>query len=733
MRPYATYFLLFSILVFSMCGCSSEKADGTSDPAAILTSISVSPAGTSISDGTAQQFIATGTYSDSATKDITASVTWVSSDSSVATINTSGMASAVSAGTTTIAAATGALATTIKLTVTNATLISIVVSPADPQRAQDSFLQFTAAGMYSDSTTQDISTSVTWTSSDTTVATIDATGLSTCVSPGITTITASTASGGITGTSTLTVTDATLNEIDVTPADPQRMQGSSLQFTAIGTYSDFTTQDVTTAVTWDSSDTTIATINATGLSTCVNPGSTTITATAGTVSGNVTLTVLEMLNKSPFGFHPAAITTMGYTNNGYGDATTLGVAWTRLSYYFYWHFVQQDLNDPAYDFSLFDTKLGNIPPEISILANIAPQGINNDQGYSLPNSFMPIDTAKYTAFVKASVERYDGDGIDDMPGLANPIKYWQVGNEPSIQQAADFDGLQRVTYTAIKEACPGCIVLIGGTSGMPPAIDYIDKFDRAYKPILDALGGQYVDIMDFHWYGNATGDYLGAKQVYDHVNSMMSAAGFISIPVWITEMGSYSGDPLDSPPQTEREQALDYFKRFVYSLSFGIQKIFPAFGLMEVSEYSEGFFDFTGLIYDGVYAGDPGLGVKKLSYYTYQKMTELLEGSEWSSIQVVRESGDVYIYRFSRNNTDVYVAWWDYFNDPAYVTGDTLQVPLAGLSGSSATITVVVPSFVSGAEVTDYATAFSVTGATVDQGALTLTLGDSPVVVELVP
>lgn len=87
------------------------------------------------------------------------------------------------------------------------------------------------------------------------------------------------------------------------------------------------------------------------------------------------------------------------------------------------------------------------PRRMHILGNIAPQGIA-DEGYCLPNSYFPIDEQKYIAFVRATVERYDGDGVEDMPRLVNPIKYWQVGNE----QEGEFDGfadLQRITYTAI--------------------------------------------------------------------------------------------------------------------------------------------------------------------------------------------------------------------------------------------------------------------------------------------
>jgi hypothetical protein len=84
----------------------------------VLVSIAVTPANPSITVGATQQFTATGTYSDSSTQDLTASVTWTSSVPSVATINSSGLATAVAAGTTNIQATWSTISGTTALTVT---------------------------------------------------------------------------------------------------------------------------------------------------------------------------------------------------------------------------------------------------------------------------------------------------------------------------------------------------------------------------------------------------------------------------------------------------------------------------------------------------------------------------------------------------------------------------------------------------------------------------------------
>ncbi len=88
-----------------------------------------------------------------------------------------------------------------------------------------------------------------------------------------------------------TAPSPTLNSIAVTPANPTIQAGSSQQFMATGTYSDGSTQNITSQATWASSNAGIATINAGGLATGIAAGTSTISATQGTVSGTTALTV----------------------------------------------------------------------------------------------------------------------------------------------------------------------------------------------------------------------------------------------------------------------------------------------------------------------------------------------------------------------------------------------------------------------------------------------------------
>ena len=99
----------------------------SSGTAPTLTSIAVTPANPTIQTGATQQFTATGTYSDNSTRDITAQVTWTSSNTSVATINSAGLATGTGAGSSTISAAQGGVSGNTSLTV-QAALLTIATA-----------------------------------------------------------------------------------------------------------------------------------------------------------------------------------------------------------------------------------------------------------------------------------------------------------------------------------------------------------------------------------------------------------------------------------------------------------------------------------------------------------------------------------------------------------------------------------------------------------------------------
>jgi hypothetical protein len=267
----------------------------------VLISIAVTPANPAVAPGTNQQFIATGTYNDGSTQNLTASATWSSSNPAVASVSTStptqGLAKAVTAGTTTITAVSGAVSGSTTLTVTSAVITSITVTPATPNIPLGIAQQFAAMGTFSDGSMQDVTDVVTWKSSATSVASITVSGLATGLNIGTTNISATL--GAVSGGASLTVNAANLSSIAITPANPSMAQGTTLQLTATGTFNDGGTRNLTSKVLWATSDPTVATIGAGNGIASGQPrgtsgsGTSIITATLGSVSASVNLTVTD--------------------------------------------------------------------------------------------------------------------------------------------------------------------------------------------------------------------------------------------------------------------------------------------------------------------------------------------------------------------------------------------------------------------------------------------------------
>jgi len=278
-------------------GTTIQAASGTVTPATTgltvgLTSLALTPAYPAIPaiNGT-QQFTATGTFTDSQQRNVTAFVGWSSSAPAVATIDTAGLATGRGLGGTTILAASGAVTAMTGLTVG---LTSLAVTPPYPAiPVVNGTQQFTATGTFIGGSQLNITPFVGWSSSAAAIATIDATGLATGRALGGTTIQA--ASGTtITGSTGLTVG---LVSIAITPLTASIRLGpppQTQQFTATGTFTSGPQQNITNFVAWSSSMPAVATINASGLATPVAVGTTMIGASSGTIlqSQLATLTVI---------------------------------------------------------------------------------------------------------------------------------------------------------------------------------------------------------------------------------------------------------------------------------------------------------------------------------------------------------------------------------------------------------------------------------------------------------
>ncbi|MBL0226049.1 MAG: Ig-like domain-containing protein [Geobacteraceae bacterium] len=269
-----------------------------------ISTLTVSTLTPSVASGLTSQFKAQGNFDDSTVQDVTFDATWTATagtgNASISNDPASrGLAKGLAVGTATITAAFDTVSNSAQLTVLDPILQSMAVAPAGS--SVDFFLAtvpFTATGTFSDGSTKDITTSVIWSSSQTTVATIVVnTGVATPTGAGTTTI--NVVSGNISGKTDLTVNTFSLSSptpsvtIKTTSPDNTIKLKVDAKSSVTGIQ-----QDVTDKCTWshDPTNTLIATVsdiipNKGLVIAGTLTGSTTVTATCGGVPLVFTITV----------------------------------------------------------------------------------------------------------------------------------------------------------------------------------------------------------------------------------------------------------------------------------------------------------------------------------------------------------------------------------------------------------------------------------------------------------
>lgn len=267
------------------------------------------------------QYTATAALSNKTTLDVSnsADTTWSSSSTSVASISTTGLATGVGPGTTNISATYKGVASSGEPLAVDQ-LNSITVSPSLMTLTQGATQSYVAAGHFTlaagGSSDFDVSSQVTWDSSDKTVATIDTTGNATTVGPGSTTITATSCDGITVGHATLLVSSPVVDSLLVAPATITISTGTTTLFTVMEKLANGTIQALPpgTVVTWSSDTTSVATVDpSSGVALGVAAGTANIIASSsGLNPGAAVLTV------------QVATARFAYVADAQGDASLSG-------------------------------------------------------------------------------------------------------------------------------------------------------------------------------------------------------------------------------------------------------------------------------------------------------------------------------------------------------------------------------------------------------------------------
>jgi len=308
--------LLIALCALVLGGCGSgsvQSPDFTSE----LTGITVTPTTSTTFIGESTGFTAIGTFtappgsSSPSSQSELEDVSWSVADTAIATVDGDGRVTGVSAGSTQVTASRDDFSATATITVTPADLLGIVITPPAATVGTGQTVTFTAQGSYQNSPTSTPTTgpvSVSWTSSDTSVATVDGAGVVSGVGPGTAIITATEI--GATGTpetatAIVTVTfTPVLVSLTVTPDPASSPLGSPIQFEATGTFTTPpgspapTTTGPATGVVWSIAPPVLPATSAnavidsiTGIATGTAVGTATVVATVGAISDSALLTI----------------------------------------------------------------------------------------------------------------------------------------------------------------------------------------------------------------------------------------------------------------------------------------------------------------------------------------------------------------------------------------------------------------------------------------------------------
>lgn len=218
-------------------------------------------------------------------------VTWSSNNTSVATVSRTGVVTALSPGEVRIAASAFGVSATASLTVIARPVASVVVTPAVVSLQTGTTTTLQARAVDSDGNTLNGRT-VTWSSSNTAIATVNGSGVVTGVAPGAAVVTAT--SEGRSTQVAVTVTLPAVATVAITPARDTLAVGGARQMTVVVRNAAGTAL-TGRAIAWSSSNVAVATVSSTGAVAALAPGTVTITASSEGRAGTATVVVLARL------------------------------------------------------------------------------------------------------------------------------------------------------------------------------------------------------------------------------------------------------------------------------------------------------------------------------------------------------------------------------------------------------------------------------------------------------
>lgn len=248
--------------------------------------------------------------------------------------------------------------------------------------------------------------------------------------------------------------------------------------------------------------------------------------------------------------------------------------------------------------------------------------------------------------VKTTIEHYDGDGTNDMTGLTNPVKNWEVCNEVTPNSGmyqgftiSDYLMFVDTARAAINETCNDCKLFNGAQVG-PPVSGSAQSFSTS--TLDDLITGEGTGIID----GISYHDYLQYFEINNAINDF-SALGIQNKPIWLTEAGMQE-EYIANNSLTQDDNARQFICSSVYAFLKGVDKIIYA--SVRAQTIDPDYVKWQSLL-------DPSTGNRRKVYYAYKKMIEKLD--YFTNVNSVPPFNDstIFAVEFTGGSLPVYVLW----------------------------------------------------------------------------
>lgn len=346
------------------------------NPATTLVGVRIDGYNGSIQVGTSVTLKIMGVYADGHAEDKTYANGW-SGYTSIYSLSSVGTFTGIAEGNATLTATYGGFSASIPISAYIVHVTSVSLNKASTTILIGGTDQLTATVLPANANNK----AVTWSSSNTSVATVSSNGLITAVGVGSCTITVTTQDGGKTATCAVTVNPIPVTGVSLNTSGQTISIGDTYQLVATVTPSNATNK----AVTWSSSNTSVARVSSNGLVTAVGAGSAVITVT--TQDGGYTATCnIAVPNPAPV--------VDGIVISGYGGAVNIGSSFTLHVYYHY------------SDGTTGTTDIANANSWSGYGNNFSISGSGTFTATYEGSCYITYSTGGYTAQVYATASRY---------------------------------------------------------------------------------------------------------------------------------------------------------------------------------------------------------------------------------------------------------------------------------------------------------------------------------------